>query len=318
MKANRWLIAGLLLIGLSLGGRAEPVEPRPFADNQQPAQLNATGSVPSDGQLFMLLRQMAARLGAQEKPSASGITYHHELVPVGRASAQVDYLRIEDYAQHYRLTVALPPTGLGTALPLSKLLEARGGAAGINASFFDPATNLPVGFLLIDGQMQSASYGRRAVAGIDLFGRLSLFNPQVGQLSLGNSARLLYRAEMESQQMLLRDAISAGPLLLHDGKVALNAGTEDFSDAFVKSRTARSALGLTSDGTLIMVVVSRSRQSAGMSLPELARFLQQLGVAEAMALDGGSSSALAFRQGGPLRTIGSQRPIPVALVLLPR
>lgn len=297
MKASRWLIAGLLLVGLSLVAWADPTQP----------------------QLSAQLREMATRLGgAQGTPLASGITYHHQEISLGTSRAQVDYLRIKGYARRYRLAVALPSGSLGTALPLGKLLQERGAIAGINASFFDPATNLPVGFLLINGQMQGAGYGRRAVAGIDLFGRLSFFNPQIGQLPLGGSARLVYQTGTASQQTLLRDAISAGPLLFREGKIVLNAAFEGFSEAFSNTRAARSALGLTNDGALILLVVTRSSQSAGMSLPELARFLQQLSVTEAMALDGGSSSALAIRQGAELHTIGSQRPIPVALVLLPR
>lgn len=58
-------------------------------------------------------------------------------------------------------------------------------------------------------------------------------------------------------------------------------------------KAPRSALGLRSDGAMIWVVA----QSPGLSLGELAVAMMALGATQAMALDGGSSSAIAWREG---------------------
>ena len=121
--------------------------------------------------------------------------------------------------------------------------------------------------------------------------------------------------------LLLRDALQAGPRLLRKGEVALEPW-EDFSPKLIETPAARSALALREDGTLLLVVVTRGTGSVGMSLPELAVFLRNRGAVEAMAFDGGSSSALVFWDGvrARWRSLGSTTEVPAALVFrsLPR
>lgn len=123
---------------------------------------------------------------------------------------------------------------------------------------------------------------------------------------------------MTPDVLLLRDALQAGPRLLRDGEVALDPG-EDFSRELIEELAARSALARLSDGTLLLVVVTRGNGSVGLSLPELADFLQSQGAVEAMAFDGGSSSSLAFWDDvrSRWRSLGSTGEVPVALVFRP-
>ncbi|HIK43779.1 MAG TPA: phosphodiester glycosidase family protein, partial [Leptolyngbyaceae cyanobacterium M65_K2018_010] len=62
------------------------------------------------------------------------------------------------------------------------------------------------------------------------------------------------------------------------------------------SANARSALGLKADGSLVMVMVAQvpGVTPAGLSLPELATFLKDRGITQALNLDGGSSSTLVY------------------------
>ncbi len=46
--------------------------------------------------------------------------------------------------------------------------------------------------------------------------------------------------------------------------------------------------------------------------------MSQLGAQNAMALDGGGSSGLSFRKGISLESVGGDRPIAAALILLPK
>ena len=83
------------------------------------------------------------------------------------------------------------------------------------------------------------------------------------------------------------DGIGAGPRLLTDGRVTLDAAKEGFHDAKVLSdRGQRSAIGILRNGNVILVTV------AGPTCAELAQIMQQLGALQAMNLDGGASSAL--------------------------
>lgn len=86
--------------------------------------------------------------------------------------------------------------------------------------------------------------------------------------------------------------IGAGPLLVQNGQVVLNARAEGFSDAFIRETAARSAIGRTAAGTLILVAVHTRVDGPGATLADIARIMQQLGAVDALNLDGGSSTTL--------------------------
>jgi hypothetical protein len=88
------------------------------------------------------------------------------------------------------------------------------------------------------------------------------------------------------------DAIGGDRILVENGHVALGQ-----CSGSVCGRNPRSALGLTADGRVLMVVVDgRQSSSSGMSLMELAQFMaNRLGADVAMNLDGGGSSTMAVR-----------------------
>lgn len=70
-----------------------------------------------------------------------------------------------------------------------------------------------------------------------------------------------------------------------------------------KERAPRSAAGLSADGTKIMLITVDGRQSdsGGMTLPEFARQIAEMGVHAAVNLDGGGSSTLVYRKPGESR-----------------
>lgn len=228
------------------------------------------------------------------------ISYRREERRTAAGRVRIDYLLIKDYRAHYRGRAALPREGPGALERLEEMVLAQGGVAGINANFFDPKTNLPIGLVIKDGQVLSPAYGRRAALGVDLFGRLVIFDQ-----------------EAPPPFIPLRDAVGAGPLLLEDGQIVIDHQGEGFAPSFIEGRAARSAVGITSEGDLIMLVAAKDSRSVGMSLQELAELLQELGAADALALDGGSSASLVFRRGFSLHSIGNRR-IAVGLVLVPK
>jgi hypothetical protein len=89
-----------------------------------------------------------------------------------------------------------------------------------------------------------------------------------------------------------QQVMGAGPLLLQNSRVILNAQSEKFSNSFIQERAPRSIIATTSQGTLLMLTVHQRLGGAGPTLAEAAQLVQQLGVVNALNLDGGSSTTL--------------------------
>ncbi|MEO1093886.1 MAG: phosphodiester glycosidase family protein [Cyanobacteria bacterium J06638_28] len=90
----------------------------------------------------------------------------------------------------------------------------------------------------------------------------------------------------------LPHALGGGPLLVQGGQVVLNAQAEGFSNAFVTQAAPRSAIGITQDGTVLLVAVHYSPGGRGPTLQETAQIMRQLGAQDALNLDGGNSASL--------------------------
>lgn len=86
--------------------------------------------------------------------------------------------------------------------------------------------------------------------------------------------------------------VGAGPLLLQDRQVVLNTQAEQFSEAFRQQAASRSVIGTTAEGTLMLLTVHNRVDGQGPTLAETARLMQQLGMVNALNLDGGSSTSL--------------------------
>lgn len=86
--------------------------------------------------------------------------------------------------------------------------------------------------------------------------------------------------------------MGAGPLLVQNRRVVLNAQAEQFSDAFRQQSAPRSVIATTAEGNLMLVAVHDRIGGSGPTLTELAYLMQQMGVVNALNLDGGSSTTL--------------------------
>ncbi|MEA3356238.1 MAG: phosphodiester glycosidase family protein, partial [Candidatus Bipolaricaulota bacterium] len=106
-------------------------------------------------------------------------TYYEFETDLGAGPVRINYLHINQWKKHYQLLPAVPSTGVGTLGYLDEIAAEHGAVAAINANFFDTATNLPVGLLIVNGTPLSSNYKRRAALGIDLLGGLTFFNPVV-------------------------------------------------------------------------------------------------------------------------------------------
>ncbi len=93
----------------------------------------------------------------------------------------------------------------------------------------------------------------------------------------------------------LIDAIGGGPQLLPKLTVVEEAFFDPTTgrDAIgYEQPNARSAIGITSEGDILILMVEQTQSSGGVGLKQLAEILKAEGAINALNLDGGSSSAL--------------------------
>ena len=84
-------------------------------------------------------------------------------------------------------------------------------------------------------------------------------------------------------------AVGAGPKLLVNGKIDVNAVAEGFTEAkIVNNRAQRSFIGMTKNKVLVIGTVSN------VSINELAQIAEKLSLINAINLDGGASSSLYY------------------------
>ncbi|QNP29157.1 phosphodiester glycosidase family protein [Cylindrospermopsis curvispora] len=86
--------------------------------------------------------------------------------------------------------------------------------------------------------------------------------------------------------------IGAGPLLIQNQRIVVDAKAEKFSQAFIKERAVRSAICTTNTDNLILAAVNNRVGGWGPTLEEHAQIMQKIGCTNALNLDGGSSTSL--------------------------
>lgn len=149
--------------------------------------------------------------------------------------------------------------------------------AGVNADFFDMGgTNVMRGLCIKDGVFISGT-GERPWFGIT----------NDGNAVMGTSA------EYANYKDKLFTAVGGSHIILKNGGTDnLSIGTE-FSD----TRHPRTAAGVTSDGTVVLIVVDGRQPeiSNGASLADLAYIMSTLDCVNAINLDGGGSSTFILK-----------------------
>lgn len=116
---------------------------------------------------------------------------------------------------------------------------------------------------------------------------------------------------------VMEQAVGGSPMLVQAGVVRLT-DAEELIDVNNTSRRARSGIGHTAAGLVLMVAVEGDNPAGppGMTLAEFAAWLRDLGCVGAVNLDGGGSTSLVA--GGRLTVRpgdGAERPVLAALVL---
>jgi uncharacterized protein YigE (DUF2233 family) len=320
--------------------------------------------------------------------------YHQTLrIATGGGRARVQVVTLDPASGGLLIQPALGGAAVAAVETTSAAATRLSAVAAINGTYYSRA-GLPLGLVVIDGQVLSTPLPRRPVFAVDSAGRawigqadlagrlvtttgrripisavnrpprwggLAVYTPEFGPLTFTQSVVALVRenritaftrgrpvipadgyavAAAESQQHLLegltlgdqvildltvsppgtQHAIQGGPLLVREGQISIPYDWEGFTRGFFSVRTARSAIGITHAGKILFVAVdTRSRESSGMNLSELAALMHALGARDAMNLDGGGSSTLVV--GGRVVTAlprGGERMVSSLVVALRR
>ncbi|MGJ5627676.1 phosphodiester glycosidase family protein [Nostoc sp. CALU 1950] len=86
--------------------------------------------------------------------------------------------------------------------------------------------------------------------------------------------------------------IGAGPLLIQNRQIVLDAKGEKFSNAFIAEKAIRSGICTTATDTLMITATHNRVGGYGPNLAEHAKLMQLMGCVNALNLDGGSSTSL--------------------------
>ncbi|MDZ7961180.1 MAG: phosphodiester glycosidase family protein [Aulosira sp. DedQUE10] len=189
---------------------------------------------------------------------------------------------------------------------VEKFAQQHQAKAILNAGFFDPVNQKSTSYIVTSGRVVAdPKENERLVNNPNLKSYLSkIFNrTEFRRYQCGET--VTYDITLHNESPLagcqLVDAIGGGPGLLPE----ITSEQEGFVDKTngrdaigTNQPSSRSAVGITDDGSIILVMVAQKPNvrlaKSGMSLSELADFMKTLGVKKAMNLDGGSSSSLYY------------------------
>jgi len=178
-----------------------------------------------------------------------------------------------------------PPTFRSTVT----LCNEYNAVAGINGGYFDMGGTPKDPYIRIDGT--TIQDGTASTSYYFANAALTIHNNVASVRRLGTSGRDLNQVAANIPVSEAANMIVCGPMLLTN-HVIEDLSTGDHNTSI----TARTGLGVTADGRVIMVTVDTGNGSTGVSTFQLAKILQALGAVNAMNFDGGGSTTM-FAEG---------------------
>jgi hypothetical protein len=173
-----------------------------------------------------------------------------------------------------KVAVALARGGLGRRESFPGMLRRTRPAAALTGTFFSVRDAWPTGDIVIGGHCVYTGCIGTAVA----------ITPQ-------NGVRFVPTRRGKPRHWHdYETVLGGGPRLLTRGRITLAPRAEGFRDRSLYARRPRTAVGVTRQGKLLLVSVRRS-----IYLRRLARIMRALGASDAVAMDGGGSTAMFYR-----------------------
>lgn len=145
--------------------------------------------------------------------------------------------------------------------------------AAVTGTFFAFENQQPVADVVIDGKLVANGY-RGSVLGVDWFGKVKIFD-----------AAVRTPVDFFAYRYALRGMVR----VLRNGEKCPDPRSQGFRDPRIWGVAARTGVGLTKSGKLVMVATSN-----GITLSELAQALKNRGAVDAVSLDGGGSTMLYY------------------------
>lgn len=205
-------------------------------------------------------------------------------------------LRLEEWAE-----------GAGERIPLQVLNSGyvQRGVSRYTADWgpsYRALSDNETGLLLRSGRVLARLEGPQMALGVPLAEGDSLLVARAGANLPWTGGEAVAIASLSSEPLLglAPSVLGGGPLLLEQGRLVLNGTAEGFSGAFLSQGAPRTVVA--SDGTLLWLITLEGSEDAGPTLAQAAQLLQQLGLRDALNLDGGSSTGLVM--GGTMPVMG--------------
>lgn len=145
--------------------------------------------------------------------------------------------------------------------------------AAINGTYYDKQMK-PLGDIVIDGKLVNRGSQRHAIA-----------------ITKNGKVEFIHRGKARFKWSGYKAGLAAGPRLVHKGKIALDPVADGFTKRSLTITAWRAGVGKTANNKLILVVAEKS-----ITLKQFAEIMLDLGVVEAMNLDGGGACAL-YKEG---------------------
>ncbi len=199
-------------------------------------------------------------------------------------------------------------------VPVSELARRAGPevVVAINGDFYTPE-DLPLGMEASGGEV-------RGRASHPVFAWRPGVDPWIGEVAwAGDSLQVGSWSVLPGSAEGKLELVAGFPALLRDGQWVGDLEQID-RPGFALQRDPRTAVGVDPTAMRLWLIVVDGRRknvSEGMTLPELARFLQSLGAHQALNLDGGGSSVMVVRGQTVSRPSdpGGERPVVNALMV---
>lgn len=251
-----------------------------------------------------------------------GVTYRREtfrLSPVDLLDVDLDQPGVRVAVHGQRVVPGGGAWHVGDAFTLPVWCRLTGAVGGINGGFFgrevEPGRKEVIGLLQVEGRVVAppAPYRSRtdrrvrythSVLGVDARGE-----PRIDWVAGARDAgRLLWFERPErlenGRPWRCRSAVAGGPRLIHRGRIAVAARAERLASPGARPRSfVGYAVSRAGRRHLVMATAgSFTYHDAAAFLATYFRREHGVACEEAMCLDGGASSQLAYRHGGRYRT----------------
>lgn len=197
------------------------------------------------------------------------------------------YTNRQNYSQSLAWTLVFMPAVIGPIITLvgsnitattSSMAESAGASLAINGDYYGARSS---GYVIRNGELLRSTKASDSQEDMVLWS--------------DGSMTIINEGDYTAQELLDKGAVqvlSFGPGLIIDGEISVDSNDEVGKAMASNPRTAVGYLG--ENHYILVVADGRTSASEGLSLLQLAEFMQTLGVSQAYNLDGGGSSTMYY------------------------